>query len=91
MATRDEIEQLKAAWDYDPCWDLDATEGFEEHAEELRQYQAMRERETTQRREKQIADRAKKLQCSRELASSIERLEWQIEALQSKLDVLMQR
>jgi hypothetical protein len=91
MKTRDEIEQLKAAWDYDPLWDLDRTEGFEEHAEELREHQAMREREATQQREQEIANRAKKLNCSRELVMYIERLEWQVEAVQSKLDDLIQR
>jgi hypothetical protein len=33
--TREEIERLKADWEADPCWDIEDTEGFEEHREEL--------------------------------------------------------
>lgn len=32
----DEIEDLKAQWLEDPCWDLELTEGFEVHRAELR-------------------------------------------------------
>jgi len=38
MKTRRDIEQLKAAWLRDPLWDLDDTEGFEAHQDELRQF-----------------------------------------------------
>ncbi len=33
--TPSEIEKLKAAWLYDPCFDLEDAEGFGAHAEEL--------------------------------------------------------
>lgn len=33
--TRDEIEKLKKSWLHDPCWDIEDTEGFEEHRDEL--------------------------------------------------------
>lgn len=33
--TRAEIEQLKAQWRADPCWDIEETEGFEAHRWEL--------------------------------------------------------
>lgn len=36
--TRAEIENLKAQWATDPIWDLEDTEGFEAHREELAQY-----------------------------------------------------
>ena len=38
MKTRRDIEQLKAAWQRDPLWDLEGTEGFEAHEDELRQF-----------------------------------------------------
>lgn len=38
MATREEIEKLKENWLQDPCWDIEDTEGFEEHREELASY-----------------------------------------------------
>jgi hypothetical protein len=33
--TNEEIEALKLNWAKDPCWDIEDTEGFEEHREEL--------------------------------------------------------
>lgn len=36
--TREEIERLKASWAKDPCFDIEDTEGFEAHREELRAY-----------------------------------------------------
>ena len=35
MRTRKEVLSLKAGWLRDPCWDIEGTEGFEEHEEEL--------------------------------------------------------
>ncbi len=34
--TPEEIEALKADWERDPCWDIEYTEGFEAHRDELR-------------------------------------------------------
>ena len=36
--TRDEIAALKAQWRADGCWDLEHTEGFEAHHDELQIY-----------------------------------------------------
>ena len=44
MATAQEIERLKRDWLDDPCYDLYGAEGFEEHEEELREFQTMTER-----------------------------------------------
>ncbi len=33
-----EIEQLKTNWLNDPCWDIETTEGFEAHTEELKAF-----------------------------------------------------
>ena len=38
MATLQELEALKSNWRSDPCWDIEGTEGFELHYEELLQY-----------------------------------------------------
>ncbi len=35
MKTRREIETLKAGWLRDPCWDIETTETFEAHRDEL--------------------------------------------------------
>lgn len=34
--TPEEIEKLKKSWAYDPCWDIEDSEGFEAHYEELK-------------------------------------------------------
>jgi hypothetical protein len=38
MATQNQINDLKANWLKDPCWDIENTEGFEDHEEELLSY-----------------------------------------------------
>lgn len=38
MKTRKEVEGLKQGWLPDPCWDIEDTEGFENHTEELREF-----------------------------------------------------
>jgi hypothetical protein len=43
MKTRQEIENLKANWDSDPCWDIEDTEGFQGHVTELYQYRKTKE------------------------------------------------
>lgn len=35
MKTREEIQKLKDEWAKDPCWDIEATVGFEDHIEDL--------------------------------------------------------
>ncbi len=35
MKTPEEITYLKNDWLYDPCYDIEETEGFEDHKEEL--------------------------------------------------------
>jgi hypothetical protein len=38
MKIRTEVEELKAQWAADPCWDLHTTEGFEDYRAELLDY-----------------------------------------------------
>ena len=38
MATALEVQKLKNSWRADPCWDIEDTEGFEDHREELLAY-----------------------------------------------------
>jgi hypothetical protein len=35
VKSREEIQKLKDEWAKDPCWDIEATVGFEDHIEEL--------------------------------------------------------
>lgn len=38
MKIREDIEALKRNWKSDPIWDIEDTEGFEDHREELLQF-----------------------------------------------------
>lgn len=39
--TQDEINALKQSWARDACWDIEETEGFEDHKEELLEFRRM--------------------------------------------------
>lgn len=43
--TVEEIDALKLSWLKDPCWDIEQTEGFEEHEEELLDFRQKIEKE----------------------------------------------
>lgn len=43
--TPEEIADLKKSWKSDPCWDIEDTEGFEAHRDELRLYHEEQVRE----------------------------------------------
>lgn len=50
MKTQEEIQKLKDNWTSDPCWEIEKTEGFEDHEEELLAYRhQMEERWARQR------------------------------------------
>lgn len=38
MKTPEEIQELKDQWVMDPCWDIEQTEGFGDHFEELKAF-----------------------------------------------------
>ena len=62
MATRDEIEKLKESWLNDPCWDIEDTEGFEEHREELLAYHDQMRVQWKAAADKRRAERIKKVE-----------------------------
>jgi hypothetical protein len=75
MKTRAEVDDLKAQWKADPCWDIEFTEGFEDHIDELRLYQEQTYDQT-------VSMKAQKLNCSFETASYFLRLEARLERLE---------
>jgi hypothetical protein len=58
MATQEEIEKLKKGWLKDPCWDIEITEGFEQHVEELFNFRRQTEAEQKAKVEKRENYRA---------------------------------
>lgn len=51
--TREEVEALKSNWYSDSCWDLEDTEGFEAHRDELLTYRKQVEGARAERRAKE--------------------------------------
>lgn len=89
--TRDEIDALKRDWQRDPCWDIEETEGFEAHREELEEFHAEMEAVWTRRRNMAAAKKAEELGCPNNLALgnyvlSLERRIERLEARVGKLD-----
>jgi hypothetical protein len=58
LKTREEVEELKASWNSDPCWDLWDTEGFEHYRDELLEYSQKCEKEWNAAYEKKLLDKA---------------------------------
>ena len=60
MKTNDEIETLKQSWRRDPCWDIEDTEGFEDHRAELKAYREnciLQWKEIAEKRHKELASK----------------------------------
>ena len=98
MKTQEQVTQLKRDWEGDPNWDLEETEGFEEHREELLAYRLAKEAEWEAAHQKRLLDKAEKLGCPGNvtLAAYIENLEWRIFSshamgIQHQLDGLERR
>lgn len=84
MPTTQEVEKLKHDWYVDPCWDLETTEGFEEHRKELKEYQEKTIAKWDQIHLERMKEKSDKLGCrgNVQLAEYIESLEKRIEKLE---------
>lgn len=58
-----EIDKLKTDWLQDPCWDLEDTEGFEAHREELLAFRHEQERRWQVKRQADLAALAANAGC----------------------------
>lgn len=61
MKTQEEIEGLKNAWLNDPCWDIELSEGFEEHKEELLKFRMKTEQRWKDQENKDLMQKAENL------------------------------
>jgi predicted RNase H-like nuclease (RuvC/YqgF family) len=93
MKTRKEIDHLKASWTHDPCWDLADTEGFEDHREELSDYQEKMEAYWKEQREGEKRDSAHRMGLVHpsKLAEYISGVEWRIDQLILRIDEVEKR
>lgn len=88
--TAEAMSRLKLEWRADPCWDLEETEGFEAHRNELMAYRL--ECEATWNAEKQarLEKRAELLGCpgNIKLAQYVEALEYRFDRLIERLEIV---
>lgn len=86
MKSFSEIEELKSQWESDPCWDIEDTEGFEDHEEELKFHRKQKEVEWHLQAMQEVKDKAAELGCpdNLELARYVMALEARIEKLEGK-------
>jgi len=85
----EEIEALKRSWRRDPNWDIEETEGFEDHKEELRAYRKQQGEEWGQKERVRLIEKSAMLcgtTAALELIKYLETLEAKIEALQLDKD-----
>jgi chromosome segregation ATPase len=88
--TDEEILALKSQWTSDPCWDIEDTEGFAAHREELLAYRQAKEAEWAQERLARLEKRAAELGVPGNLALAeyVERLEGRLEVLTERIERL---
>ncbi|MCX6217570.1 hypothetical protein [Spirosoma sp.] len=56
MKSPQDIEELKRDWRSDPCWDIEVTEGFEDHHDELLAYRKAHEAERSAAYEAEVTE-----------------------------------
>ena len=79
MKTREEIEKLKMEWRRDPIWDIEDTEGFEDHIDELRAYRLQTEKEWADQGQKDLEEFAAKIGTDNlQLAKYVRDLEYRV-------------
>ena len=87
MKSRSEIEDLKRQWKNDPIWDIEDTEGFEDHKAELLSYRKECEKEWEERRLSDLREKATEMGIpdNLKLTGYILHMEHTIEKLESQL------
>lgn len=88
MKSPQELSDLKGQWLNDPCWDIEATEGFEAHRAELLAFREQQEVKWTNEIESRA--QAKSIQLgvpgNMALANYVLALEHRLSALEAKLN-----
>lgn len=98
MATQEEIDKLKESWKKDPIWDIEHTEGFEEHEAELLAFRKECEIEFQHKAEDRVARRARVVEIDTDITKSgaaqsihtYEEIEHEVNATQRETDDLEQ-
>lgn len=82
--TWEEISSLQTSWLEDPCWDIENTEGFEEHKDVLLEFREFHEEKWRQEYKEKVTELMYKLQCSYPTAEYILLLEQRVKSLEDK-------
>lgn len=77
------VEELKRQWLGDPCWDIEDTEGFEAHRDELLAFRREVERDRRREELSRALDKADRWGCSTALVRYVEALEARIATLEA--------
>lgn len=88
LKSKEEIESLKRNWESDPCWDIEGTEGFEAHSDELLVHRLKMEARWSQERYDEIDRKATQLRCSHELAEYIMGLESKLASMNEAIETI---
>jgi hypothetical protein len=91
--TREEIDALKESWMRDPCWDIEQSEGFEDHQEELLSFrmQKVAQWQSQAEEKRELRRRSFKLatgiddQDLAEALSTYGEISWNLKALDSQI------
>lgn len=89
MATRKQIEELKAQWLGDPCWDIEETQGFEEHSDELLDFRLNMEAKWEEEFQEELRAYAHVIGCSTnlQLAHHLLNITRRITKIESQLQI----
>jgi len=84
MKTSEELTELKNAWRNDPIWDIEDTEGFEEHYDELLAYRKSVQQKWKDQQHRELILKAEKLGVPGNvtLAKYIDSMEFRIKSLE---------
>lgn len=87
MASVLDLKKLKENWRRDPIWDLEDTEGFEDHFEELKAYRLEMENIWEAERNADLIEKSIKMGVPNNLAlvKYIENLEFEIDDLKKQI------
>lgn len=69
--TQEEIKKLKESWMHDPNWDIEDTEGFEDHVEELLNFRRQTEEEWEAKSKARREARAEKVRLETGVADEL--------------------
>lgn len=89
--TKKQLNELKAQWEADPCWDIEETEGFEDFHDELAKFRKDTENRWDYERIMRIDAQAFRLDCSFKTAKYTLALEDRIAQLEAQLKARFDR